>query len=530
MARLLLVEDEIAHVEVITRAFRGSAPHWLVESVGTLAEYRQASVARPPDLALMDLNLPDGLALEALVPPPNCSSFPIAVMTSHGDERIAVEIMKSGAVDYILKSAEAFRDIVHTAERILREWQLRVEHQQAQDALERSEENLRRAQDIAHMGHWRYDAVSLQSIFSASAAAILGVSAETWICYEGFFLASYPGDHMIPESEWCRAISAGTYRAEQRLESGAGFRWIQICAEPVFDADERLSGAVGTVQDVTERKLLELQLLQSQKMESFGQLAGGMAHDFNNMLTVIMGYADLALSHSASVDSMRPYVEEIVSATQRSAGLVRQLLAFARRQPVSPQVVDVNTATETLVRMFEHVGGGTIPMDWRPQDGLWAVQVDSSQLDQVLSNLLVNARDAVEDGGRIVVETQNRKIDEAAVRLHPDALPGEYVVISVSDTGMGMSPLTLSRIFEPFFSTKGKDRGTGLGLSTVYGIVRQHGGYVLVESVLGEGTRVDVYLPRYTPSKQRGIGTKNLSGAEIGDVADAPSNSAGCLV
>jgi PAS domain S-box-containing protein len=252
----------------------------------------------------------------------------------------------------------------------------------------------------------------------------------------------------------------------------------------------------GMNTDITQRKLLEDQLRQAQKMEAVGQLAGGVAHDFNNALAVITGYSDL-LQMSLPADSpSHRQAEEIAKAGRRAAGLTRQLLAFSRKQVIQPVVLDLNAATHELEKMLRRLIGEHIEISFKRSPGLGRVKVDPGQVEQVLMNLCVNARDAMPEGGRLCVETANVELDEVYARQHAFVVPGHYVMLSVSDTGCGMSPETQRRIYEPFFTTKESGKGTGLGLSTVYGIAKQNNGYIIVYSEVEKGTTFRLYLPR----------------------------------
>jgi len=232
-------------------------------------------------------------------------------------------------------------------------------------------------------------------------------------------------------------------------------------------------------------------------MESIGRLAGGVAHDFNNMLTVILGHANLAMMTMDPTQPLYAGMEEIRKAAERSASLTRQLLAFARKQTIAPKVLDLNEAVAGVLSMLQRLIGEGIHLRWQPALTLWPVKVDPSQIDQILANLCVNARDAISDVGKITIETENRIFDQNYCALHPDTRPGEFVRLSVSDDGSGMNREILGQIFEPFFTTKGAGEGTGLGLAMVYGIVKQNSGFINVYSEPGMGTTFTVYLPRY---------------------------------
>ena len=248
-------------------------------------------------------------------------------------------------------------------------------------------------------------------------------------------------------------------------------------------------------EDITERRALEQQLRQSQKMEAVGRLAGGIAHDFNNLLMVISGYSEFLLEHLGDQPEMRAPAQEIASAAERASSLTRQLLAFSRKQMLAPKIVYLNSIVTENLKMLTRMIGEDIDLVMLAAENLWPVRADSGQIEQVVMNLAVNARDAMPSGGKLTIETSNVALDEEYARLHAPLRPGDYVMLALSDTGAGMDAETQSHIFEPFFTTKGP-KGTGLGLSTVYGIVKQSGGYIWVQSEVGKGTTFRIYLPR----------------------------------
>ena len=244
------------------------------------------------------------------------------------------------------------------------------------------------------------------------------------------------------------------------------------------------------------RREMETQLRQAQKMEAVGRLAGGVAHDYNNMTNVIMGYADMALEKLTVSDPLYADLIEIREAARRSMELTRQLLAFARCQAIAPRVMDINQAVKSILKMLRHLIGEDIELTWCPGEQIWPIRIDSSQIDQILANLCVNARDAISGVGNVIIETANVEIDDVYSALNKGMIPGQFVQLAISDDGEGMDASTLDKIFEPFFSTKGIGRGTGLGLATVYGIVKQNSGFISAYSELGKGTTLKVYLPR----------------------------------
>jgi PAS domain S-box-containing protein len=253
---------------------------------------------------------------------------------------------------------------------------------------------------------------------------------------------------------------------------------------------------VSFVLDITERKQLERQLRQAQKMEAVGCLAGGIAHDFNNLLGVIIGYSEMFEERMAPTDPLRPKVEQIKKAGQRAAQLTRQLLAFSRQEMIEPTLLDLNAVVADTLTMLQRVIGENIELIMIPGKELGTVKADRGQIEQVIMNLAVNARDAMPNGGKLTIATGNAYLDDAYSRLHPPASPGSYAMVTVSDTGHGMDHETQAHIFDPFFTTKEKGKGTGLGLATVYGAVKQSGGYIWVYSEPGHGATFKIYLPR----------------------------------
>ncbi|MGH7403768.1 MAG: ATP-binding protein, partial [Candidatus Rokuibacteriota bacterium] len=272
--------------------------------------------------------------------------------------------------------------------------------------------------------------------------------------------------------------------------------WVSLNVRPVKGTGGRLLHYEWSLADITERRHLESQLRQAQKMEAVGQLAGGVAHDFNNLLTVIGGRCYLMLGKLGPDDALRREVELVRSTAERAARLTHQLLAFSRKQVLEPRVLDLNETVTGIEPLLRRLIGEHIEISVTRGAGLGRVKADAGQLEQVILNLAVNARDAMPRGGRLILETANVTLDEPATRRTPDLTAGRYVVLSVTDSGHGMDAATRGQIFEPFFTTKEVGRGTGLGLATVYGILKQSGGFIDVESEPGRGASFKVYLPR----------------------------------
>jgi signal transduction histidine kinase/CheY-like chemotaxis protein len=292
---------------------------------------------------------------------------------------------------------------------------------------------------------------------------------------------------------------------EVLLRSADGHdKFILFNAAPIHDAGGGIAAGIIVFQDITARKqaereqeALQAQLSQAQRMESIGLLAGGVAHDFNNMLGVILGHTEISLLRIEPTEPVHKSLLEIQKAGQRSVDLTRQLLGFARRQTVAPRVLDLNAIVAGMLTMLERLIGEDVDLRWKPGDALWPVKLDPSQVDQLLTNLAANARDAITDGGQIVIETYNATIDKGYCTLHPAFTPGRYVVLAVSDNGRGIDKQSLNHIFEPFFTTKELGKGTGLGLATVYGIVKQNSGFISVQSEPDQGTLFTIYMPRW---------------------------------
>lgn len=297
---------------------------------------------------------------------------------------------------------------------------------------------------------------------------------------------------------WNTIVKGQIWQGEFHNKKKSGELYYEAATiSPIKDSVGKITHFAAVKEDITERKHLEEQLRQSQKMEAIGQLAGGVAHDFNNMLGVIIGYSELVLMKVEETQEIYSDLLEIRKAANRSADLTRQLLTFARKQTVMLKVINLNETVEGMLKMLHRLISEQIKLNWFPERDLWDIKIDPSQIDQILANLCVNSRDSIDGIGEITISTSKVKVDESFSVSHPGLTQGEYVVLSVCDNGSGMDKKTLNRIFEPFFTTKDTGKGTGLGLSTIYGIVKQNDGHIDVKSELGKGTIFDIYIPRY---------------------------------
>ena len=378
----------------------------------------------------------------------------------------------------------------------------------AEQSVRRADALRKIASRATRLGGWAVELTNLQVVLSDEMRDLLGAPADSGATVDDSI-------HTYCAEEWRDIVQAHFRRCrehgvpfdiEVEMVSRIGTRfWGRLVGEAERDDEGRIVRINGALQDITprrqaegEKRELEAQLQQSQKLESVGLLAGGVAHDFNNMLGVILGTVEMAVEELDASQPLHADLLEIRRAAQRSADLTRKLLAFARQQPVETRVLDLNETVPGMVTMLQRLIGEDIQLAWQPAAALWRVTMDPSQIDQILTNLCVNARHAISDVGVITIATANRVIDDAFCAVHADAMPGHYVRLTVQDTGCGMDAVTLSRIFEPFFTTKPRGEGTGLGLASVYGAVRQNDGFITVDSTPGQGTTFAIYLPRDT--------------------------------
>jgi PAS domain S-box-containing protein len=366
----------------------------------------------------------------------------------------------------------------------------------AEQALRSSEERYRDLIENAHDIIYTHDLDGNYTSMNAAVEYITGFTPEE-------AMGKNIRDIIVPDelprvTEMIRRKLQGervtNYELEIRAKDGRTVT-VEVNTRIVYRDGEPVA-IQGIARDITGRKRLEEQLLQAQKLESVGRLAGGIAHDFNNMLTAINGYSDLALRKMEPEDTVRGYLEEIKKAGERSALLTNQLLAFSRRQILHPQLIRINDVIHDTMNMLKRMIGEDIDLETELKQAVGTIKFDPGQLSQILMNLTVNARDAMPDGGKVTIETSNIFIDPNYASTHVGLLPGAYVLLTVSDTGSGMSPEVQEQIFEPFFTTKGVGKGTGLGLATVYGIVRQSGGGIFVYSEEGHGSTFKIYIPR----------------------------------
>jgi PAS domain S-box-containing protein len=493
---ILLVEDRDVDAELVQRELQRAEIDCRARRVDTDEDFRRELRDFTPDIVLADYSIPGFGGMEALeILQGEAPLIPLIVVTGSIDEETAAACIKAGAADYVLKThLVRLGPAVRSA---LEMRNSRAERAAAEAALRTSEQRFRAL--VEHS----WDAVAL---FGPDGAILYGSPATTRIL--GYDLAEFVGrnalDFIHPEDRdfvvgrltEAMANPGGRVDVAARVRHKDGsWRYLEGILTNLLD-DPSVGGIVNNYRDATERRSLEQQVIQAQKMEAVGRLAGGVAHDFNNILTAIGGYTDLLLEDLPLDDPRRQDVDEIHRAADRAAALTQQLLAFSRRQVLQPKVIDLNALVSNVERLLGRLIGEDVQLATALADDVGRVRVDPGQLEQVIVNLAVNARDAMPGGGRLTIETRNVDLDAAYAAEHRTVVPGPYVVIAVSDTGTGMNADTQSHMFEPFFTTKEVGKGTGLGLATVYGIVKQSGGSIWVYSELGHGTTIKVYLPR----------------------------------
>ena len=491
--RVLILEHSPSDIELVLFELRSSG--MLIRH--TLASNREEFLAAINDARfdaiLADYRLPEWTGLDALRElKATGKDIPFLLVTGTLGEEAAVECIKNGVSDYVLK--DHISRLPVALKRALREKELRREAQSAVEALRQSE--LRNRDLVQHSAYGICRVSAKGEILDANPALlrILGCNSQ-----EDLKPFNMNRDvFRFPEQQ---ANLLSTCRREGFVR-GAETEWKRrdggIVAVKLHMRRLNLGDHAGetefVVEDVTELRAMERQLRQSQKFEAIGQLAGGIAHDFNNVVGAILGWAELGFDQNRASPQTAERFVRIREQAERAAALTRELLAFARRQVLQPKAVDLNNVTSGLVSFLDKVIGKDIEL--KVVAGILDfVKADPTQIEQVLMNLCINARDAMPDGGRLLIETEMAEVDDSYCRFYPGIAPGRYAVLSVSDTGMGMDSETRERIFEPFFTTKEAGKGTGMGLATVYGIVKQHGGFIHVYSEPGQGSLFRVYIP-----------------------------------
>lgn len=492
-ARVLVVEDERIIAKGVEKQLKGLG-YTVVGSAGTGADAIRMATDLRPDLILMDVNLgtePDGIGAAEVIR--GARDVPIIFLTAHSDGETIDRAKRVGPFGYLLKPYEDVELKVAI--------EIALYKHQTDCRVRENEQWLAATLGSIGDGVIATDEHGRVRFMNALAEQLTGWSEADAAGRDvrGVFrIENERTREPVPNPifEALRTGASASLASDTVLVARDGTeRPVDDTAAPIRDALGAVSGAVLVFRDVSERRRLEGHLRQAQKMEAVGRLAGGIAHDFNNIMTVITGFSDLLLDPACPADERTGFLENIRDAGQRAAGLTQQIMAFSRKQMLVPAVLNLNAVVRDAGALVKRLIGEHIEFVVAPAPDLLSVKVDPSQIGQVLLNLAANARDAMPVGGRLLIATANADLGPEVTAANPDVPAGRYVRLSVCDTGTGMPPEVLAQVFEPFFTTKGLGHGTGLGLATVHGIVKQSGGHIEVTSAPGAGTEVRVYLP-----------------------------------
>jgi two-component system, cell cycle sensor histidine kinase and response regulator CckA len=423
-------------------------------------------------------------------------SIPFVLLTEHADEKTVAEIIAAGASDCMEKSELSGANLARTIRCALAVHSMQQGRQFAEESLRKLSRAVEQSADAIMItdraGSIEYVNPAFEFLTGYSRPEVTGKTPQ--------LLKSGEQGPEVYHELWKTILSGNVYRGilVNRKKSGELY-YIEQSISPVRDASGCVTHFISNGRDLTDRLRMEAQLLQAQKMDAIGRLAGGVAHDFNNLLTIITSYSELALDAVVPASSIEAKLREILAAAHRAAQLTRQLLAFSRKQVQALRVVDLNPVVADITKTLQRLIGEDIELTFIPGEGLDRVRVDPVQVEQILMNLAANARDAMPQGGRLTIETSAVELDESYVQQKPALIPlGHYVLVTVTDNGAGIPPDHLPHIFEPFYTTKPSGKGTGLGLATVYGIVKQNGGFIWAYSESGMGAVFKVYLPSVT--------------------------------
>jgi two-component system, cell cycle sensor histidine kinase and response regulator CckA len=493
--RLLHLEDNPDYSSLLSSKLAAEGIDAEILCVETKEDFQRALEQGEYDLIVADYSLPDYNGVQAMkLAGQMLPGTPILLVSGTIGEEAAIESLKAGATDYVLKQWP--ERLVPAVRRALRESEERKSRLLAETKLVRREKLFRALSENSLDVVTVLDKDGIFKHNSPSVSRVLGYKPEE-LAGQNAFAMIHTDDVEATRKDFQRCIEnpgqTTTSKFRARHQDGSWLYLETVCKS--FLDDPEIAGVVVNSRDVTERHRLEEQLLHSQKMEAIGQLAGGVAHDFNNILTVIQGHASLLRAGEKLPETQKTSVDQIYQAAERAAGLTRQLLTFSRRQLMQPKPLDLNVVLGNMTKMLGRILGEDIALQFNYSAGQPWVHADEGMIEQVVMNLAVNSRDAMPTGGQLTIKITVTDIKPGELARHPGGRAGRFACFSVADTGSGIKPEVLPHIFEPFFTTKAVGKGTGLGLATVYGIVKQHSGWITVQSRAGQGTTFEVFLP-----------------------------------
>ena len=500
--RILYIDDYYLDRELVRAALKEADFAIELTEAATQVEFEAKLKQGEYDLVLSDFNILGYNGLQVLDTVLNNNyNIPVIIVTGTGSEEIAVKTLKRGAADYVIKSPRHIQRLPNTIKTVLEREKLKRHNKQAEIALRESQEQLQQIvnsiKDHIYVTELTETGERINRYISTNVKNLTGYPLEEFINNWSFWSTQviHPVDRDVAAAQARRLAQGHDSEVEYRMVRADGeVIWVRDSARIEKQGNSIL--VYGVVGDITERKQLEEQLQQSQKLEALGRLAGGIAHDFNNILTIILGNCDLALNQVYQNDPIYSELDGIKTAGRKATSLTRQLLAFSRQQILQPQVLDLNVVVDSMNQMLQRLIGSDIELITELSTQIAPIKADHSQIEQVIMNLAINARDAMPQGGILKIKTDIITLTQRAVRDLIDLDPGPYTVLTIQDTGTGIDNDIAPHIFDPFFTTKEAGKGTGLGLATVHGIIKQSNGHICVDSYPQKGTLFTIYLPK----------------------------------